>query len=622
MNDITCQLKEKLESANKEHATALSMLEKENETVIDEIRSAFESRLHVLEEEQLATIQSLKDEKSQHALQLKSFFENKLQSLASEHKATLQNKEDELAEAKRVKDDSQSEVASARSLAESLSRDNDSLQNKLTAQIASEQSLKERLKVLEGELQDSIKNSEDTATSLLGEQEKLQKENDKLKAQMAELQTQLSASQNKQEELSGKLSALSSNLVFMAEEKKEQDQKILKNSETESKLKSTEDELNTLRDELNVLKMAQTKNNGLVSRLRAEKDASERKHGQRTALLGMLEAQLSEMTEVNEDVKGQLEATKYDLSQKEDEMATLKDNLEVAEKKLKDANDKLARANAKAKTNDLLSNSISSSNPLEQHQQQRSIDSTPSLSKESKKSKLVVDALQKEVATLQQQMARKSAAAQRLLQEREAECIELRKANKSLQADLERGSMSDQRLFELAANQSRRDTAATSEIEIRDQLVHNLTTAIINRDSELADVEWKEKKVQDEVEELSRVRRREDVNLDYLKSIIVQYLSKPPGSSERAALLPVLATLLQFDNNDYAAIEAGKQKVSWFWGSIIPTEISAPEPPPPPPPTTTRTHQSERYLNVPSSAAPSREMPARSKSVRNSSLQF
>merc|ERR1711862_789671 len=64
-------------------------------------------------------------------------------------------------------------------------------------------------------------------------------------------------------------------------------------------------------------------------------------------------------------------------------------------------------------------------------------------------------------------------------------------------------------------------------------------------------------------------------NLDYLKSIIVQYLSKPPGSSERASLLPVIATLLQFDGRDYKAIEEGAQKVSW-WGQIVPTVINAP----------------------------------------------
>ena len=75
-----------------------------------------------------------------------------------------------------------------------------------------------------------------------------------------------------------------------------------------------------------------------------------------------------------------------------------------------------------------------------------------------------------------------------------------------------------------------------------------------------------------QVEELNRIRRREDVNIDYLKSIVVQFLSKAPGTSERAALLPVLATLLQFDANDYQMIEEGKSKVSW-WGTVEPKTI-------------------------------------------------
>ena len=69
------------------------------------------------------------------------------------------------------------------------------------------------------------------------------------------------------------------------------------------------------------------------------------------------------------------------------------------------------------------------------------------------------------------------------------------------------------------------------------------------------------------------------MNLDYLKSIIVQYLSKPPGSTERGALLPVLATLLQFDDNDYKTIEEGKNKLSW-WGTVAPIFIEAPSPAP------------------------------------------
>jgi len=105
--------------------------------------------------------------------------------------------------------------------------------------------------------------------------------------------------------------------------------------------------------------------------------------------------------------------------------------------------------------------------------------------------------------------------------------------------------------------------------------VQRLTQKLEHHDDELATAEHTQKQIEGQVEELCRIHRREDINLDYLKGIVVQFLSKPPGSSERGALLPVLATLLQFDAEDYKLIEAGKTKVSWF-GSVLPTLISAP----------------------------------------------
>lgn len=180
--------------------------------------------------------------------------------------------------------------------------------------------------------------------------------------------------------------------------------------------------------------------------------------------------------------------------------------------------------------------------------------------------------MQKEVQTTKQQMAKKSAAAQRLLQEREAECAELRKTNKALQQEVDKGSLSDRRIFELDAKQNNRESQQVSEIEIRDKIIERMKEALLDRDGELATSEKHVQEVENQVEELCRVRRREDVNLDYLKSVVVQYLSLPSGTSERARLLPVLATLLQFNEADYKTIEEGKQKVSW-WGSVAPTLI-------------------------------------------------
>jgi hypothetical protein len=112
-------------------------------------------------------------------------------------------------------------------------------------------------------------------------------------------------------------------------------------------------------------------------------------------------------------------------------------------------------------------------------------------------------------------------------------------------------------------------------------MVQKLTERLQGHDDELASAELARKQAEKQVEELCRIHRREDVNLDYLKGIVVQFLSKPPGSSERESLLPVLATLLQFDAQDYKTIEAGKTNTSWL-GYVMPKIISAPTPAPVP----------------------------------------
>ena len=72
----------------------------------------------------------------------------------------------------------------------------------------------------------------------------------------------------------------------------------------------------------------------------------------------------------------------------------------------------------------------------------------------------MIETLQREVQSIQQQMAKKSAVAQKLIQQREAECIELRKTTKALQLEVDKGSLSDRRIFELAAQQSNRESVA------------------------------------------------------------------------------------------------------------------------------------------------------------------
>jgi len=350
---------------------------------------------------------------------------------------------------------------------------------------------------------------------------------------------------NEAEELSGKLGALTHNLSAMAEDIKTKDIALAEAEKQKAKLSSTEIEVAELRQQINKLKLEHTKNSQLASRLQSEKEASERNHGQRTAMMGMLESQLAEVNEKHTDANAKLEAALYDISQK-DEMIESKDS------KLNEIKASLAKV---------------------QHEKKKAVENLAQAQKgAAKKNSVLVENLQQKLSQLQQSSARKSAAAQKMIQQNEAECARLRATNKKLQQEVDKGSLSDRKIFELAALQSNRDTAKILDIEARDKALLRLNRALTERDGELAYAEKKIEEVEDQVQELGRIQRREDVNMDYLKSIVVQFLSKAPGTSERAALLPVLATLLQFDQNDYGLIEHGKNKVSW-WGTVEPVAI-------------------------------------------------
>ena len=345
------------------------------------------------------------------------------------------------------------------------------------------------------------------------------------------------AHSNKLEELTGKLDALTVNLNAMAKDLRKKDEALLLAEKQKIKLDSSENEVSELRQQINKLKLELTQNSQLANRLQAEKEASERNHGQRTALMGMLETQLAEVNEKNAELNAKLEASLYDLSQKDEILNSLEERMKAMQEKIADAE------NAKREATEALA------------QAQKGA---------AKKGAMMVESLQRELQQLQQTTARKSAAAQKIIQEREAECAELRAANKHLQQEVDKGSLSDRKIFELAALQSNRESAQVSEIEIREQALERLRQALIQRDGDLAAAEKLVQEVESQVEELCRIRRREDVNLDYLKSVVVQFLSKPPGTSERAALLPVLATLLQVSSVLFSIFFFLSSKVSSF----------------------------------------------------------
>jgi chromosome segregation ATPase len=479
-----------------EQKSVISKLEEEKRAIIEKAKAAFTKQLKTLKEQNSSKIASLEEsielEKVSAADKLKELTEShsaEIEELKSSHTKLISECEKKL----------HSEI--------------DFLREKMRDQMNYQEKLEGRVKSLTLEIEEASSTSIASITSIQESYDQLEREKKFLEEELSGLKGKLSSSENQVDELLRKLDSLTVALNAMSDTQKKNEDLMETAKKQEEKLAALEKEFSVLQEEGNKLKLEQVQSSGLVARLQAEKDATERKYGQRTALIGMLEAQISELKALNEENKLKLKEMIEVVRKKDDDLRALSRNLE--------------RVQAEADSNQHIVESSAMKHIMAERDSQ------------------VIQSLQSELQTVQQQMARKSAAAQNLLRQKEVECEKLSEALKKLQKDFDRVGLSDRRIFEIAEKQSNRDSAMSAEIDIRDKLMEKMKDALVGRDGDLASAEYNVKQKEDLLAELGRVQHREDVNLDYLKSTIVQFLSKPPGSSERAALLPVIATLLQ-----------------------------------------------------------------------------
>jgi hypothetical protein len=541
---------------DRRHSEEVANLRQQYNAEVERLKESLRSKDHETEAKIKIEIDSQAEKHVQEVEELRKRMADHVDKMKEQLKIKLQEEREKskfAAEEAETKDKKREEQLSK--LASQLKQLNDAIKKERDDKLALHRSIKEQkatehkltmeLEVAKKTLEEALTDSESTAQSLLAEQDSLRMKAETMEAEAKKIQADRNQQANKVEELSGKLEALTQNLNALAEDLKQKDALLIEAEKQKTKLFASENEVAELRQDINKLKLELTKNAQVANRLQAEKEATERNHGQRTAMLGMLESQLADVNEKNSDANAKLEAALYDLSQK-DEM------IKAAEEKLRETQSALQKAHQEKKA---AAESLS-------HAQKGA----------AKKTAMQVESLHRELQQLQQSSARKSAAAQKMIQEKEAECLALRSANFKLQQEVDKGSLSDRKIFELAAVQSQREASQHKAVEARDKALARLNHALSERDGELAHAEKRIVEAESQVEELNRIHRREDVNMDYLKSIVVQFLSLAPGTSERAALLPVLATLLQFDANDYRMIEDGKSKVSW-WGTVEPKTI-------------------------------------------------
>lgn len=106
-----------------------------------------------------------------------------------------------------------------------------------------------------------------------------------------------------------------------------------------------------------------------------------------------------------------------------------------------------------------------------------------------------------------------------------------------------------------------------------------MQNALAVKDLELARLQQGHTQLVAEVADLRRVTKREGVNMDYLKNVVLQYMSFPAAAPEKNALVPVLALLLQFSAAELAQVDAASKTSSSAW--LLPSTLQVKEVKPP-----------------------------------------
>ncbi|KAM3576984.1 hypothetical protein VYU27_001125 [Nannochloropsis oceanica] len=296
---------------------------------------------------------------------------------------------------------------------------------------------------------------------------------------------------------------------------------------------------NERRSQLDEVRSALSEKNGIVQRLKEDLDKAEQLRANDATQMAQLEGGAQEMMR---EMKALREAVK----EGEGIVAGLKHDLDLCKQKAADAKTAQARAEAEQQhSKSEVEKEIWAQKEAFslQHQQQR-------------------EAHAAELTTLRRDNQKKTSLAQTLLQEKEAQLQQLTHQLTTLQADLSSGAHADSAIMILASKQSLRDTKQQAEVESFKISLKRLQEALAQKDLECAQLAAAHASLTRASVGRRQVQQREGCNLEYLKNVVVDYLSFPPGAvSEKESLERVLATLLVFTPQDQRKIKEGRERV-------------------------------------------------------------
>lgn len=299
---------------------------------------------------------------------------------------------------------------------------------------------------------------------------------------------------------------------------------------------------------------------------------------QQTTSIGNLSVDLAETKKALSDRMGlatRLQTENMGIAAKQAEQAALienalreaavsKEKAHEMEVKMQDAKTEMERAKK------IKEDTVSEMKKMKQEMERQQSEIKTEKERSALQFKAAVDAekenFKREVERIEAESKHKSKLAIQAVLEKEAEIKRLSSRLAELEEDVRSGDADHRKIFEVAQLQAKREAESRAQALQLQEMANRLDEAhrYIQR---LQD----EKQQHDhELTALMQTQRREGVNMEYLKNVVVQYMSFRPGSSQQSRLIPVLSTLLQFSAKDMKEIKSASnaRRSSWTsWGT-------------------------------------------------------
>lgn len=302
---------------------------------------------------------------------------------------------------------------------------------------------------------------------------------------------------------------------------------------------------NSLSEESDGLRDLVEEQQALITRLRQEAEKSSQNHAMRTAILASTESDFDK--------------TKKELKSKEDEISTYVEKIKSLTFERKREAEKHGSITSKLESHIV---------EMERDQEALQQDSNERVIRFKKASELDLEKAQKD-------FNKKSGMARQLLQEKEEDIRLLNEKIEVLSAEIRSGAPSERRIFEIAQKQAKREHIHSVKLDTREMAFQQLQEKLSLKDLQLAQLQTANSNLRTEVAQLSRVAKREGVNMDYLKDVVLKFITFPVQSPEKTSLVPVIAMLLQFSPEEVKEASTAVANPIWSRTEAIEVDIEA-----------------------------------------------